>query len=450
MKKYKVSAVACARWEADYISEWVAYYKDLGVDHIYIYSNDEDESSLRSALLPFIGGPDGGYVTYHHFPYQGQQRSMYCHYLENYAHETEWCAFIDIDEFLNLRGRTIVDFLDRFPYADAVYFNWLNFGNNGFLERPRGCVLENYTRREAGVHHYTKNIFRPSRIDVGVVTSAAHRNSHFWHGWHMFSEFRMRVVNVVGDSMDDYYVNFPEKAIGYVNGPRGRDILETAVIHHYSMKSLTDYRRRVERGTFGDFAGQKVWGSFSDQEIQSQAAQFNAVEDRSLARHWLSKIGYAIACVPEASGRSVAELGTARASSVSPWSHSQVADEDANRALAGAVSGDYSFHTALEDDPWWRVDLGSAYPLSEVWVFNRINGGDQAPSRHLKVSVSLDDSSYVDVYKADGRPFGGADGHPLIVRLEGARRARYVRLSIEGRACLHLDKVRIYAATGTG
>jgi len=34
--KYKKSLVSCARWENQYIVEWVNYHKSIGFDHIYI------------------------------------------------------------------------------------------------------------------------------------------------------------------------------------------------------------------------------------------------------------------------------------------------------------------------------------------------------------------------------------------------------------------------------
>ena len=38
-------------------------------------------------------------------------------------------------------------------------------------------------------------------------------------------------------------------------------------------------------------------------------------------------------------------------------------EEDAAGACDGVKNGKWGFHTALEDDPWWQIDLGDALPL---------------------------------------------------------------------------------------
>ncbi len=50
---HKYSIVACARWERNYIVEWMQYHFLLGFDHIYIYSND-DTLMIFFVLLPYL------------------------------------------------------------------------------------------------------------------------------------------------------------------------------------------------------------------------------------------------------------------------------------------------------------------------------------------------------------------------------------------------------------
>ena len=32
----------------------------------------------------------------------------------------------------------------------------------------------------------------------------------------------------------------------------------------------------------------------------------------------------------------------------------------------------FCIHTLVEDDPWWRVDLGASLPVAEVVIVNRL------------------------------------------------------------------------------
>ena len=45
--------------------------------------------------------------------------------------------------------------------------------------------------------------------------------------------------------------------------------------------------------------------------------------------------------------------------------------------MDGNTSGDHMrktcTHTTGEDDPWWRVDLGSSYLVNQVVVYNRVD-----------------------------------------------------------------------------
>ena len=118
---------------------------------------------------------------------------------------------------------------------------------------------------------------------------------------------------------------------------------------------------------------------------------------------------------------------------------------DASGGNDGRITGYFGFHTELEQDPWWMVDLGAQLPLREIVVYNRLDDEVVAArAAHLRLSLSDDGSSWHEVYaRREDAPFGGADGAPLRVPLYG-RRARYVRVSVPGHTILHLDEVEIY------
>ena len=57
MPKHRFSLVACARWEENDILEWLDYHRSIGIDHVYLYSNDDDASTLRNVIGPHLEGP---------------------------------------------------------------------------------------------------------------------------------------------------------------------------------------------------------------------------------------------------------------------------------------------------------------------------------------------------------------------------------------------------------
>ncbi len=121
---------------------------------------------------------------------------------------------------------------------------------------------------------------------------------------------------------------------------------------------------------------------------------------------------------------------------------------DAAGAVDGVKDGKYAFHTGLEPNPWWQVDLGQRRAIARIVVFNRL---DYAPglhnADHLRILTSDDGQNWTLIHENRGAHFGGVSGAPpLDVRLSSNATARYVRLQIPSAAPIffHLDEVEIY------
>lgn len=118
-------------------------------------------------------------------------------------------------------------------------------------------------------------------------------------------------------------------------------------------------------------------------------------------------------------------------------------EEDAVGACDGVKNGKWGFHTALEQDPWWQIDLGETRPLDRIMIYNRCDHTAGRAAR-LAVLLSVGGQDFQRVYEHDGTVFQGQpDGKPLVVRLAG-QKSRYLRLQVPGQNCLHLDEVEIY------
>ena len=133
-------------------------------------------------------------------------------------------------------------------------------------------------------------------------------------------------------------------------------------------------------------------------------------------------------------------------SSTSRYSFDEDTVKDASGGNNGVITGYYSFHTDIEPEPWWMVDLEREQPLREVVVYNVLSAAGEIAKRasRLRISLSADGTSWSTVFSRDqADPIGGADGHPLRVPLIGLT-ARYLKLSLPGRTVLHLDKVQVF------
>lgn len=148
-----------------------------------------------------------------------------------------------------------------------------------------------------------------------------------------------------------------------------------------------------------------------------------------------------MATTTKASLVNVALNKPATQSSVSRWSK----PDEAGMAVNGIKSGEYSFHTDLEANPWWQVDLQEIFPITSLRIFNRGAKGSTTADRakSLTVLISNDQARWGKIYSG-GLSFGGElDGAPLILNTRGSK-ARYVRLQLEEKNYLHIDEVEIY------
>lgn len=128
-------------------------------------------------------------------------------------------------------------------------------------------------------------------------------------------------------------------------------------------------------------------------------------------------------------------------SSTSQWSHGN----DAQGAVDGMINGSFGFHTAQEANPWWQVDIGALYLLTEIRIYNRIDCCAER-ARSIEVLISPDGRAWQSAYVHNGTIFGGKDGHPLVVSVAGIR-ARFVRLRLNITEYLHLDEVEVNGFT---
>ncbi len=117
---------------------------------------------------------------------------------------------------------------------------------------------------------------------------------------------------------------------------------------------------------------------------------------------------------------------------------------DAGGACDGVIDGKWGFHTSLENNPWWQIDLGISQLIGNMRIWNRSDFGPQRANK-LIIKLSNDNKNWQTEYIHNGTTFlGYTDNKPLAVDLQN-RKARYVRIQLPGRTYLHLDEVEIFA-----
>jgi len=145
-KTGKACIVATARNEGIYIVEWVAYHLALGFEKIFIYSNNNQDGSLsllralhthgHIELIESDVGSGGN-----------AQVKAYTHSLlaNSSVNQFEWCAFIDVDEFITFETSKFANLADYLTWAGAtgaqvIALSWILAANTihskSWLDEP--------------------------------------------------------------------------------------------------------------------------------------------------------------------------------------------------------------------------------------------------------------------------------------------------------------------------
>ena len=128
-----MKAVICAiaKFEYNYIKEWVDYHLKLGFDKIIIYDNNDIDGERYDELLSeFI---ERGQVELRDV--RGKRAMQRVVYNEFYHEgDFDWVAIIDIDEFISpnrAKYKNIKEFIEKNSEADAIYLYWQTYGDAG-------------------------------------------------------------------------------------------------------------------------------------------------------------------------------------------------------------------------------------------------------------------------------------------------------------------------------
>lgn len=282
MKKYFLSICAIVRNEAPYIAEWIEFHKLQGVEHFYIYHNTRYLEDDLATWLILDNYEERGVIRQMQWRDFPGQFTAYNYCLENHGSESEWIAFIDVDEFLwspeilkypdyPVTAATTLQTNFSDPNIAVVAPRWVLFGSNGHKERTDGSVISRFTKRAKNVDKHCKSIVRPALVEE--VGSNPHT-------------FRVRSLSetgVKGRIVDERRGDLPKEYAVLESG--AADILR---INHYHTKSYAEYCDRKQNGT-------PDTGKSTEDVLRSfEAHNVNEIEDTTLHDLYADKINRAL------------------------------------------------------------------------------------------------------------------------------------------------------------
>jgi len=183
--------------ENHWLKEWLDYHLKVGVEHFYLYNNDDDPTESDRILRPYV---EQGLVDT--IPAPGPVLQIPCmkETIRHYHAETHWAAFIDLDEFiLPRRCDDVREILQDYELYSGLAVHWTIFGSNGHVKRPPNQI-DHFLHRADEFHpenRHIKSIVRPSLVIPDWIGSP-----HFcpYHTGHAVNE----VYRIVDSPFDDY------------------------------------------------------------------------------------------------------------------------------------------------------------------------------------------------------------------------------------------------------
>ena len=271
-KKYQLAICAIFKNESRYLKEWIEYHKMIGVEHFYLYDNDstDDISFLQKYL-------DDGSLTLNKISGVAQQMPAYNHFLQTYKNEVEWCAIIDLDEFIvptecatlpnqinkildrAFKKISIMDGISTDSIA-GIQLSWLYYGTSFHIDPPDGLVLENYLNRIAieDNDNWCKCIYYLDNIEAIV-------NPHFA----VFNGNKM-LINEDGDYVPTCARHFSTHA-------------KYCRVNHYTTRSLSEHIYKLTERGWAD--GLQITDEHRERLLDQGQNQFNAVYDPITLRY---------------------------------------------------------------------------------------------------------------------------------------------------------------------
>lgn len=206
---------AVCKEEGTYLKEWLDHHLNIGVDKIYLY----EEGSYSHEYIT----KDYDKVVLNKMPENKShfllQKIVYNNFIKEIMKLGDWCAFIDIDEFI--MGMSVQEIITSFSKYDEIPLFWKTFNANGHIEPVKSQIKE-FTEliknKKGSLHHDSKSIIQKRSNSLNFTVGTHH--------------IRMS----------------PPQLIKW-----NQKLQDKLWLNHYYTRSLQDWEQKVKKGAFREF-----------------------------------------------------------------------------------------------------------------------------------------------------------------------------------------------------
>ena len=227
-KDIRIALCTMGKEENLYVNEFVEYYIKIGIDHIFIY--DDNESDVEK-IVNFIDKKYLDNITiYETKKYNIDNQSIaFTQCYKNNLNKFDWFLMVDMDEFLYIINDTLKGYLTkrRFNKCDFIKIHWVYPRNNNLIYYESKPLFERLKPP------YEKSNFIKSIIRGNIS------NLRYWVHSPYISPKRNITCNNIGKKI--YYKEMNFKSLRKIN-------IDKAYIIHFEFKSTEEFINKIKRG----------------------------------------------------------------------------------------------------------------------------------------------------------------------------------------------------------
>ena len=230
----KIALCTMGKKENLYAKEFIEYYINLGVDHLYIYDDNDPNTEKISDIIEPKYQSQVTTILAKENKIKNQADAFTSCYKKNYKNY-DWFIMIDMDEFLYLVNNTLEGYLtdNIFNKCDFIKINWVISRDNDLVYYDPRLLFER---------------FKPPYIKFKFIKTIIRGNISdlkYWVHSPYISPTRNVTCNNKGDIVIRKEINF--EGIEPIN-------VDKAFFIHFRFKSTEELINKRKRG-FGDWLG---------------------------------------------------------------------------------------------------------------------------------------------------------------------------------------------------
>ena len=179
-KIYKIKICICTigKQENKYIKEYIEYYKNFGIDKIFLYDNNNINGEYFDDIIIEYINQDFVEIKNWRGIKSPQMRIYYDCYNKNF-NRFDWIIFNDIDEYLYLKNyNNVKAFLNQFKFrkCENIQLNWLLYTDNNLMYYQNESLKKRFTekdpysnKRKINKHSNGKSILRGHIPNINIT-----------------------------------------------------------------------------------------------------------------------------------------------------------------------------------------------------------------------------------------------------------------------------------------